>query len=120
MILSKSQGLNRNERQMIAEEKRQLQDNIKMKKEEMMKKFEKLLRKGKFDRNEIMKEITILKGEKVHANSQQFNTEYQMSRSVLSDDDEQIDYVKTEHKTNDNLPTETDYRGVSTYATFDG
>ena len=85
-----------------------------------MQKFEKLLKKGKLDKNEIYKEINLLKGEKVNSVSIPISTDYIKSNSILSEDDKVNEYFKTEQsRSNDYMNTETDYKGVSTFASYE-
>jgi len=108
----------KNEKLMIAEEKRKLQEEIKRKKEVMVDKFAKLLKKGKLDRNEIYKEINLLKGEKVDADSYQpHHTARDRSHSDLSDEDYQL-HFNTENDKSTYLNTESDNKVVSTIASY--
>jgi hypothetical protein len=104
---------------MIAEEKRKIQDSIKVKKEEMMKKFEKLLKKGKIDRNYLYKEIMVLKGEKGLADSLPIKTDFNISKSSFSENGQYENFQTERTKQNPYLETETDDKVLSTYATVD-
>ncbi len=104
---------------MIADEKRKIQDSIKVKKEEMMKKFEKLLKKGKIDRNYLYQEIMILKGEKGLADSFPIKTDVNISKSSFSENGQYETFQTERTKQNHYLETETDNKVLSTFASVD-
>ena len=108
----------------IAIERKELQDNIQKKKIAMIQKFEKLMKKGKIDKDEIHKEIMILKGEKVLASSGQHQLNQSSGDRLNSslNDAQYLDHFQTEKNKQDfdeNLITESDYNGVSTFASSD-
>ena len=93
-----------------------------MKKETMIKKLEKLLLKGKIDKDEIYKEINILKGEKTNnsSNPQMNQTAFIKTYSNLSEIEYQENFQTENNWDKEILITDnTDYRGVSTYASID-
>ena len=84
-----------------------------------MKKFEKLLKKGKIDKNYLYKEIMILKGEKGVADSLPLNTEYDISKSSSIENGFNANFQSGRNKEHYYSQTETDNKGISTFASFD-